>query len=78
MAGLQTDEEAAAYIKHHLKIAGRTEALFDDPALSMLRQLGQGLPRKIGNLAHAAMTIAMVKRSQVVNSDIVIQASQGI
>lgn len=78
MAGLQTDEEAGDYIKHHLKIAGRTEALFDDAAISMLRQLGQGLPRKIGNLAHAAMTIGMVKRSQIINSDLVIQAAQGI
>jgi type II secretory pathway predicted ATPase ExeA len=78
MAGIQTDEEAGDYVKHHLKIAGRTEALFDDQAISMLRQLGQGLPRKIGNLAHSAMTIAMVKRSQIINSDLVIQASQGI
>ncbi len=78
MAGIQTDEEAADYIKHHLKIAGRTDPLFDDQAITMLRQLGQGLPRKIGNLAQAAMTLAVVKRLQMINSDLVVQASQGI
>lgn len=78
MAGFQTDEEASAYVRHHLKIAGRTEPLFEDPAISLLRQLGQGLPRKIGNLAHAAMTLAMVHRTQSINSDLIVQASQGI
>jgi general secretion pathway protein A len=78
MAGQQTDEETGDYVRHHLKIAGRTEALFEDPAMAILRQLGQGLPRKIGNLAHAAMTLAMVKRTQTVNADLVVQASQGI
>lgn len=78
MAGFQTDEEASAYVRHHLKIAGRTETLFEDPAIHILRQLGQGLPRKIGNLAHAAMTLAMVHRVHTINSDLVVQASQGI
>jgi general secretion pathway protein A len=78
MAGIQTDEEAGDYISHHLKLAGRTEPLFEEQAISMLKQLGQGLPRKIGNLAHSAMTLAMVKRLQIINSDLVIQASQGI
>lgn len=78
MAGIQTDEEAHDYIRHHLKIAGRTDPLFEDATITMLRQLGQGLPRKIGNLATAAMTVAMVKREQVVTSDFVVQASQGI
>lgn len=78
MAGIQTDEEAADYIRHHLKLAGRIDPLFDDQSISMLRQLGQGLPRKIGNLAHASLTLAMVKRVQTVAPDLVIQANQGI
>lgn len=78
MAGIQTDEEAADYVCHHLKLSGRIDPLFEEPAFAMLRQLGQGLPRKIGNLAHAAMTLAMVKRVQSINADLVIQSSQGI
>lgn len=78
MAGIQSDEEAADYVHHHLKIAGRTDPLFEDPAIHILRQLSQGLPRKIGNLAHAAMTLAMVNRTQTINADLIVQASQGI
>ena len=78
MAGLTSDEEARNYVLHHLKIAGRADPLFEEPAYAILRQLGQGLPRKIGNLASAAMTLAMVNRSQIINADLVVQASAGI
>jgi type II secretory pathway predicted ATPase ExeA len=78
MAGLTSDEEARDYVLHHLKIAGRTDPLFEEPAYAILRQLGQGLPRKIGNLASSAMTLAMVKRTQSINADFVVQASSGI
>lgn len=78
MAGIQTDEEAGQYVRHQLKLAGRSDPLFDEPAVAMLRQLGQGLPRKIGNLALAAMTLAIAKREQAVGSDLVVQASSGI
>ncbi len=78
MAGLVSDEEVRDYVLHHLKIAGRAAPLFEEPAYALLRQLGQGLPRKIGNLAIAAMTVAMIKREQIVTADHVVQASQGI
>ncbi len=78
MAGLTTDEEARDYVLHHLKIAGRADPLFEEPAFAMLRQLGQGLPRKIGTLATDAMTLAMVKRSQIITSDFIVQSSAGI
>jgi general secretion pathway protein A len=78
MAGLTTEEETRDYILHHLKIAGRTDPLFEETAFQMLQQLGQGLPRKVGNLANLAMTLAMSKRSQSVSADLVVQASSGI
>lgn len=78
MAGITNDEEARDYVLHHLKIAGRNDPLFEEPAYGMIRQLGQGLPRKMGNLATAAMTLAMVKRSQIVTADFVVQSSSGI
>lgn len=78
MAGLTSDEEARDYVLHHLKVAGRSDPLFEESAYQLLRQLGQGLPRKVGNLACAAMTLAMVKRTQSVNADLVVQAASGI
>lgn len=53
MAGITDDEECRAFILHHLKLVGRTDPLFEEQAFAMLKQLGQGLPRKIGNLAMA-------------------------
>lgn len=78
MAGISTDDETKEYVLHHLKLAGRTDPLFEDQAFSMLCQLGQGLPRKIGNLAVAAMTLAMSKKSQFVSADQIVKASDGI
>jgi len=78
MAGITSDDEARDYILHHLKLAGRTDPVFEDQALAMVRQLGQGLPRKMGNLALASMMLGMVKKTQVITADLVVKASDGI
>lgn len=77
MAGLSGDE-TRAYLQHHLKIAGRSDPLFDEPSIDVLSQLSLGLPRKINNLAHASMMVAMAQKKTQVDSDCVIQASAGI
>jgi type II secretory pathway predicted ATPase ExeA len=43
MAGLSL-EEARSYILHHLKIAGRTDPLFDEQAIEVIHQLSLVLP----------------------------------
>ena len=78
MAGLTSDEEARDYVLHHLKVAGRSDPLFEEPAYAILRQLAQGLPRKIGNLATSAMTLAMINRVQNISADFDVQAASGI
>jgi type II secretory pathway predicted ATPase ExeA len=78
MAGLVDDEEARSFVLHQLKLAGRTDPLFEEPAIQMLRQLGHGLPRKMGNLAIAAMTLAMTRNAQSISADLVVKASDGI
>ena len=78
MAGITSDDEARDYVLHHLKIAGRSDPLFEEPAFAILKQLGQGLPRKIGNLATSAMMLAMSKQLRSINADIVVQCSSGI
>jgi type II secretory pathway predicted ATPase ExeA len=77
MAGLSL-EETRPYLAHHLKIAGRPDPIFEDPAIEVLHQLGLGLPRKINNLATAALMIAMAKKKAQVDADLVVQASAGI
>ena len=77
MTGLSL-EEVRAYLKHHLKIAGRTDPLFDEPSIEVIHQLSMGLPRKINNLARGAMMVALTQKKTQIDSDCVIQASAGI
>jgi type II secretory pathway predicted ATPase ExeA len=77
MAGLNPDE-TPPFIRHSLKIAGRSDPIFEENSFEVIHQLSHGLPRKVGNLCMAAMTLAMTKKKQTVDADCVVQASAGI
>lgn len=76
MAGLSL-EETRQYVLHHIKLSGRTDPVFDEPAFELIHQLAQGLPRKVNSLCVAALTVAMLKKAQVVSADHCLQASAG-
>jgi general secretion pathway protein A len=78
MAGLTDAEEARAYVLHHLKLAGRCDPLFEENAYEVLHRLSLGLPRKIGNLAQAAMMLAMARKEKTIPADLVVKAGDGI
>ncbi len=50
--------ESAAYLKHHLALAGRDEPLFADDATARLHRVSNGLPRALNNAAVAALIAA--------------------
>jgi type II secretory pathway predicted ATPase ExeA len=50
--------ESAAYLRHHLKLAGRDEPLFADDAIARLHRVANGLPRALNNAAVAALIAA--------------------
>lgn len=50
--------ESAAYLRHHLALAGRTDPLFADDAAARLHRVAGGLPRKLNNAATAALIAA--------------------
>jgi type II secretory pathway predicted ATPase ExeA len=50
--------ESAAYLKHHLSLAGRDEPLFADDATARLHRVSNGLPRALNNAAIAALIAA--------------------
>ena len=50
--------ESAAYLHHHLALAGRTDPLFADDAIARLHRVAGGLPRKLNNAATAALIAA--------------------
>jgi type II secretory pathway predicted ATPase ExeA len=50
--------ETVSYVKHHLQLAGRSDPLFSDDALSLVHQTSRGIPRAVNNLAVQALVAA--------------------
>jgi type II secretory pathway predicted ATPase ExeA len=50
--------ESAAYLRHHLALAGRTDPLLADDAVARLHRVANGLPRALNNAATAALMAA--------------------
>jgi type II secretory pathway predicted ATPase ExeA len=50
--------DTADYIRHHCKIAGRSDTLFSDDAIGLIHNASRGHPRAINNLALHALTAA--------------------
>jgi type II secretory pathway predicted ATPase ExeA len=55
------------YVTHHLKLAGRSDALFSDDAVTLIHDAGRGLPRAVNNLATQALVAAMAGRKNIVD-----------
>jgi type II secretory pathway predicted ATPase ExeA len=52
-------EETASYIEHRLKIAGHSgEPLFTPPAVALIAERSQGIPRTINHLCYSALCAA--------------------
>src|SRR5581483_1811719 len=54
--------ESAAYLRHHLALAGREDPLFSDDAVALLHQASRGIPRALNNLAVQALVACYVKQ----------------
>jgi type II secretory pathway predicted ATPase ExeA len=59
--------ESAAYLRHHLKLAGRDEPLFADDAIARLHRVANGLPRALNNAAIAALIAAAAAGKDLVD-----------
>ena len=62
-----TGEETTSYISHHLKLAGRSDPLFSDDAITLIHQTSRGLPRAVNNLAIQALIAAYAARKAIVD-----------
>jgi type II secretory pathway predicted ATPase ExeA len=62
-----TLEETAAYIGHHLSLAGRSDPLFSDDATGLIHQTSRGIPRAINNLAVQALIAAYAQGKGIVD-----------
>lgn len=59
--------ESAAYLAHHLALAGRSDPLFSDDAIALLHQASRGVPRLLNNLATQALVAAYAARKAIVD-----------
>jgi type II secretory pathway predicted ATPase ExeA len=62
-----TGEETTGYIHHHLKLAGRSDPLFSDDAITLIHATSRGLPRAVNNLAIQALIAAYADRKAIVD-----------
>jgi type II secretory pathway predicted ATPase ExeA len=62
-----TGEETTSYIHHHLKLAGRSDPLFSDDAITLIHATSRGLPRAVNNLAIQALIAAYAGRKAIVD-----------
>ena len=60
-------KETADYIIHHLTIAGRSDTLFSDDAITLIHEAARGLPRAINNIGLQALVAAYATRKAIVD-----------
>lgn len=66
-----TMDETQAMIEHRLKVAGRTEPLFEEEAIQSVYRLSKGVPREIIKLCRAALTTAAINDLDTIPADVV-------
>ena len=59
--------ETAAYVKHHLSLAGRSDPLFSDDAIALVHQTARGIPRAVNNLALQSLVAAFLGGKGIVD-----------
>ena len=59
--------ESAAYLRHHLTLAGREDPLLADDAIARLHRVASGLPRALNNAATAALIAAAAAGKDLVD-----------
>jgi type II secretory pathway predicted ATPase ExeA len=62
-----TAEQTAAYITHHIKLAGRSDTIFSDDAAALIHDAARGLPRAVNNLATQALVAAWADRKSIID-----------
>jgi type II secretory pathway predicted ATPase ExeA len=66
LAGMSATE-TGDYITHHVKIAGRSDTLFSDDAVTLIHNASRGYPRAVNNLAVNALTAAFARNANIVD-----------
>jgi general secretion pathway protein A len=60
-------EESAAYVKHHLRVAGRQDPIFSDGFLALVHDHTKGVARKINNLCRTALLLGATEQKPILD-----------
>jgi len=66
IAGLSA-KETQSYVQHHLALAGRSDTLFSDDAITLIHEVSRGLPRQVNNLAVGSLIAAFAANKAIVD-----------
>jgi len=66
MTGM-TAEETGAYLRRHLALAGRSDTLFSDDAITLIHSTSRGYPHAVNNLAIASLLAAFTANKAIVD-----------
>jgi general secretion pathway protein A len=65
-------DETVAYIQHRIRLAGgKSEDIFDEPALERIHQLSQGIPRKINRLCDLALMVGFAEERKMIEAPVI-------
>jgi type II secretory pathway predicted ATPase ExeA len=73
-----TPEETAGYIRHRLQVAGAKRELFGAEALALAHERSGGIPRRINQIADAALLVGFGKQKQVLDAEAVSEAVETV
>jgi type II secretory pathway predicted ATPase ExeA len=62
-----TDQETASYLRHHLNLAGRSDTLYSNDAITLIHQTSRGYPRAVNNLAIQSLVAAFAANKTIVD-----------
>jgi len=66
-----SSDEVSAYVQHRLGVAGRSERLFEDEALSLIADASGGIPRIINILCDTALVYGFSLRKDLITTEII-------
>jgi type II secretory pathway predicted ATPase ExeA len=62
-----TAAETASYVTHHLNLAGRSDQIFTEDALTLIHTTSRGYPRAVNNLALQSLVAAFAAGKNLVD-----------
>jgi type II secretory pathway predicted ATPase ExeA len=64
-------EDAQKYIYHRLAVAGRSDSLFTDEAITLIYEHSGGIPRRVNNLCDMCLFSGFTYDKQIIDDEIV-------